>query len=251
MCSSDLQAVAYVDKGGGAYEQRQLKLGRLGDDAWEVLAGLSAGERVVTTGNMLIDAQAQLNQSANPASAPLTSTNVLGEAQRKGVSEFLAAVSGLGASLAADKLEAFNQQAVPFHTNTPVLLDSLAQEIAWQPVLQKIEAASHLEKAGTLAIARKEFLPLSLAAADLAKTLRVQESAFRTLKIFQCPMTDKAIPGAAKISFWIQLDGTLQNPFFGSAATGEMFTASPPFRNRASPRRRKDSEAARRAGSKN
>ena len=214
--SPGAQAVAYVDKGGGTYEQRPLKLGRLGDDAWEVLAGLSAGERVVTTGNMLIDAQAQLNQSANPASAPLTSTNVLGEAQRKGVSEFLAAVSGLGASLAADKLEAFNQQAVPFHTNTPVLLDSLAQEKAWQPVLQKIEAASHLEKAGTLAVARKEFLPLSLAAADLAKTLRVQESAFRTLKIFQCPMTDKAIPGAAKISFWIQLDGPLQNPFFGS-----------------------------------
>ena len=214
--SPGAQAVAYVDKGGGTYEQRPLKLGRLGDDAWEVLAGLSAGERVVTAGNMLIDAQAQLNQSANPASAPLTSTNVLGEAQRKGVSEFLAAMNALAAALAADKLEAFNQQAVPFHTNTPVLLDSLAQEKAWRPVLQKIEAASHLEKAGTLAVARKEFLPLSLAAADLAKTLRVQESAFRTLKIFQCPMTDKAIPGAAKISFWIQLDGPLQNPFFGS-----------------------------------
>ncbi len=214
--SPGAQAVAYVDKGGGAYEQRQLKLGRLGDAAWEVLAGLSAGERVVTEGNMLIDAQAQLNQSANSATAPMPATNTLSELQRKGVSEFLAAMNALGAALAADKLDAFNQQVVAFHTNTPALLDSLAQEKTWLPVLQKIEAASHLEKAGTLAAARKGFLPLSLAASDFAKTLRAQQSAFSTVKIFQCPMTDKAIPGAAKISFWIQLDGPTQNPFFGA-----------------------------------
>ena len=57
--------VVYVDKGGGAYEQRKVRLGRAGDDDYEVLDGLSTGEQVVTQGNMLIDAQAQLNASAN------------------------------------------------------------------------------------------------------------------------------------------------------------------------------------------
>ena len=59
------QSVVYLDKGGGIYEQRRVRLGRAGDDSWEVLAGVGEGERVVTVGNLLLDAQAQLNQSVN------------------------------------------------------------------------------------------------------------------------------------------------------------------------------------------
>jgi multidrug efflux pump subunit AcrA (membrane-fusion protein) len=55
-------AFAYVDKGNGAYERRRVKLGRQGDGLWEVLNGLEEGDRVVTSGNVLIDAQAQFNQ---------------------------------------------------------------------------------------------------------------------------------------------------------------------------------------------
>ena len=56
----------YVEKQPGVYEQRSVKLGRKGDEDWEVLDGLKEGERVVTSGNMLIDGQAQLNSNANP-----------------------------------------------------------------------------------------------------------------------------------------------------------------------------------------
>jgi len=51
--------IVYVDA-GGHYESRSVKLGRAGDEFWEVLDGLQAGERVVTTGNLLIDSEAQL-----------------------------------------------------------------------------------------------------------------------------------------------------------------------------------------------
>ena len=51
--------IVYVDA-GGHYESRSVKLGRAGDEFWEVLDGLKAGERVVTTGNLLIDSEAQL-----------------------------------------------------------------------------------------------------------------------------------------------------------------------------------------------
>jgi membrane fusion protein, copper/silver efflux system len=37
-----------------------VKLGRAGDNLWEILEGVKEGERVVTSGNMLIDGQAQL-----------------------------------------------------------------------------------------------------------------------------------------------------------------------------------------------
>ncbi len=55
-------AYAYVEKGNGAYERRSVKLGREGDDYWEILGGLEPGESVVTSGNVLIDAQAQFNR---------------------------------------------------------------------------------------------------------------------------------------------------------------------------------------------
>ena len=58
------RAVVYVDKGGGAYEQRRVKLGLAGDEHWEILDGVKDGERIVTTGNLLIDGQAQLNSQA-------------------------------------------------------------------------------------------------------------------------------------------------------------------------------------------
>jgi hypothetical protein len=58
-------AYAYVEKGGGAYERRRLKLGREGDQLWEVLKGVEEGEKVVTSGNMLLDAQAQFNVADN------------------------------------------------------------------------------------------------------------------------------------------------------------------------------------------
>ena len=54
------QPVVYVDDSGGHYELRAVKLGRTGDEFWEVLDGLHEGEKVVTTGNLLIDSEAQL-----------------------------------------------------------------------------------------------------------------------------------------------------------------------------------------------
>src|SRR6185436_3004199 len=57
-------ARVYVDKGGGAYQQRTIKLGRRGGEYWEVLQGVNEGERVVQTGNLLLDSQAELNKAA-------------------------------------------------------------------------------------------------------------------------------------------------------------------------------------------
>jgi multidrug efflux pump subunit AcrA (membrane-fusion protein) len=58
------QPVVYVDEGKGYYEQHKVKLGRVGDDYVEVLDGLTEGDKVVTSGGLLIDAGAQISQSA-------------------------------------------------------------------------------------------------------------------------------------------------------------------------------------------
>jgi membrane fusion protein, copper/silver efflux system len=53
----------FVEAQNGTYERRTVKLGHSGDCDWEVLAGLSEGEHVVTEAAMLIDGQAQLKVS--------------------------------------------------------------------------------------------------------------------------------------------------------------------------------------------
>ena len=58
------RTVAYVAAGTGRYEQRDLRLGQAGDTEVQVLEGLREGEKVVTQGNLLLDAQAQLTQAA-------------------------------------------------------------------------------------------------------------------------------------------------------------------------------------------
>jgi len=58
------QPVVYVDEANGNYQQRKVKLGRIGDEFVEVLDGLKEGEKIVTSGNLLIDAEAQISKSA-------------------------------------------------------------------------------------------------------------------------------------------------------------------------------------------
>jgi hypothetical protein len=58
--SRGIGPMVYVYKGDGHYAPRAVELGRVGDTFAEVLAGLKEGEEVVTTGNVLIDSEAQL-----------------------------------------------------------------------------------------------------------------------------------------------------------------------------------------------
>jgi Cu(I)/Ag(I) efflux system membrane fusion protein len=215
--------VLYVDKGGGAYEQRRVKLGRAGDDAWEVLEGVSAGERVVTQGNLMIDAQAQLNANVTAmadgaATPPTTSTKPppLTDVQRKAVHDFLALADALGAALAADNLNEFNTQAARTHTATPALLGAFADEGPWRELVRPLGTAGHLSNAADLKSARKAFHPLSVAAVALAQAVRRGDTAFADLKVFRCPMTKDAFPGAPRTAEWLQLKPEIRNPWFGA-----------------------------------
>jgi Cu(I)/Ag(I) efflux system membrane fusion protein len=232
--------LVYIEKGIGVYEQRNVRLGRAGDDAYEVLDGLTEGERVVTQGNMLIDAQAQLHATASQGAADLehgalltrSSTNAspvsdvtgqstgslppLTEGQRQMAKEFLALADRLTASLAGDNLEEFNTQSRKTHTALPALVAAFEPNSAWRPFIRKIESAGHLSAANDLKAARKIFHPLSEAVVEFTKALRRQDPAFSSLKVFRCPMTKDAFPGAPRTAEWIQLQPQIRNPYFGA-----------------------------------
>jgi Cu(I)/Ag(I) efflux system membrane fusion protein len=213
------EAVAYVDQGGGAYARRVLKLGRRGDALVEVTSGLSAGDKVVVNGNLLIDGQAEMNRSfAEPAAtnASAAALPALTDPQRKAVKEFLALADAITASLAADKLDEFNAQAAKSHAAMPALMDAFVNaDKAWHPLLKAIEESGHLEKAGDLKAARKTFHLFSNAAVALAQALRRSDKEFASLKVFRCPMTKTVFPGAPPAADWMQLKPDITNPYMG------------------------------------
>jgi RND family efflux transporter MFP subunit len=66
--------IVFVDRGDGTFEPREVRLGLRLPEAVEVLAGLAEGERIVTSGNFLVDSESRLKAAlegaARPAPAP-------------------------------------------------------------------------------------------------------------------------------------------------------------------------------------
>jgi Cu(I)/Ag(I) efflux system membrane fusion protein len=58
-----LRQMAVVDKGSGYFEPREVKVGAKVDNYYEVIKGLKAGERVVTSANFLIDSESKLKEA--------------------------------------------------------------------------------------------------------------------------------------------------------------------------------------------
>jgi Cu(I)/Ag(I) efflux system membrane fusion protein len=119
-------------------------------------------------------------------------------------------------ALASDDFKKFNEQAVKLHTVLPALSDAFANDAERKKLIEKVEQSGHLPEAKDLEAARKYFVPFTMAATEFANSLR-NESAFKSVKIYKCPMANQGVPGAPKNGFWIQTEGPLRNPFFGDA----------------------------------
>jgi Cu(I)/Ag(I) efflux system membrane fusion protein len=64
--------VVLVDLGNGRYEPRKVKLGRRGDGYVEVAGGVAEGDKVVSNGNFLIDAESNLQSALKTFQATST-----------------------------------------------------------------------------------------------------------------------------------------------------------------------------------
>ena len=58
-----LRQLAIVDKGSGYFEPREVKVGAKVENYYEVIKGLKAGERVITSANFLIDSESKLKEA--------------------------------------------------------------------------------------------------------------------------------------------------------------------------------------------
>lgn len=58
-----LRQIAIVDRGSGYFEPREVKVGAKVDEYYEVIKGLNAGEKVVTSAGFLIDSESKLKDA--------------------------------------------------------------------------------------------------------------------------------------------------------------------------------------------
>lgn len=210
-------ARVFVDKGGHAYENRVVTLGRHGENLWEVVAGLNAGEKVVSNGNLLLDSQAELNRQAmtQMPGEPFHSDHADGVqltgSELKQAQEFFAFVSELGSHLAADNLAGYNEAVPHVEHRVQQLQKTLGTNPPASHAITAIKESSALKPAETLDAARKAFIPFSKAIAEFGRALKAGGNSIE-VHVYKCPM----YPAPGKTALWVQLSPPLRNPFYGS-----------------------------------
>ncbi|HEY8960936.1 MAG TPA: hypothetical protein VIM57_01950, partial [Luteolibacter sp.] len=205
------RAIVFVEQSGDSFERREVKLGRKGATRVEVLAGLNEGETVATSGNLLMDGQAEL--SGVPAKpAPMKGPD---ESARPAIEAFLKTADALAAALAKDDLAAFNQAGEHVMHVTGDLAAALQGRPELADKLAALEKAQHFHGSPDLKAARKQFHAFSTAAVNLLAPMR-RSPGTPEFQIWRCPMAGETVASATATADWIQTGKRpIGNPYFG------------------------------------
>ncbi len=215
------QPRVFVELSDGTYQPRTVVVGRRGDTELEVVSGVTEGERVVTQGALLLDGQAQLNLASQseppeppdaPKSAPARS---LTPEQSAAARRFLEQADAVRDSLSADSLERFNELAPRLHDSAAELGQAFTGNPTWEESLKTLIQSSHMDRATDLGQARQQYHALSQPLVTLARAVH-GASGIPGVRIYECPMTRRAFPGAPARASWLQLSGPVRNPYFGA-----------------------------------
>ncbi len=192
--------VVYLETGPGQYEMRGVESGRSGDDRVEILSGLKEGDVVVSSGNLMLDAESQLRLGASL---------VPGEKKPipQGWQTFLGTVASISSALAADDAAKASSLAIT--------LPEDSREAPFAGAGLKAASLPPLPKTSDLAQIRAAFYPWSQLASEL--TLDLQRQGYAVpVHVYECPMTGSAFPGAPKSARWVQEGSAVSNPYLGS-----------------------------------
>jgi Cu(I)/Ag(I) efflux system membrane fusion protein len=208
------EPIVFLQQADRAYLARRVQLGRVGDDTVEILAGLQAGDRVVTEGGLMLDGQAQLARAAitgeipahahvAPKPEPVAADPDQGYVELKTLAFTAADAAAL---LAADDFAGYRQLLPNFRAALQAYL--AADPTAARGPLGEIKDA--LPDRDDLRSARRDFEPLSTALADVVRARHLQHR--ENLHVYQCPMSP--VLGTGR---WLSSTTQIRNPFFGSA----------------------------------
>ncbi len=233
----------FLARDNGTFEPREIKLGvRSQGNFYEVLSGLAAGERVVVSGQFMLDSESQLRDAiqkmlkssdvspATTSSPPSPAKSETSEMKPRSIENTTGTVVGMDDSSALPETAKI---ALTLLANTTIEgaaalgADDFAQyqknlpamRLALDAFLESYDHAAHgplgkyknaLIDRTDLKAARRDFAYFSTAVADLVRENHLHHAA--GLHIFQCPMA----PGIGT-GRWLQRSGALKNPFYGSS----------------------------------
>lgn len=75
---SGLKKTIFIDRGNGVFEPRRVETGRFLGERVEIVNGLMPGEKIVVSGNFLIDSEARMQQAASGISEKISRDPVCG-----------------------------------------------------------------------------------------------------------------------------------------------------------------------------
>ncbi|MBI5396990.1 MAG: efflux RND transporter periplasmic adaptor subunit [Verrucomicrobia bacterium] len=180
--------VAFVSKGDGHLEPRELKVGRRNDDYFEVLGGVSAGEKVVTRALFLVDSESQLKAAISGMGS--AGEHQHGAAPASSLADALNYYVTIQSALAADSLNGVREAAESISKLMPGPIGAQAAALA---------------TAQDIAAARERFKLLSASVIQL-----VDRENLQTGRYFEAHC-DMAKAG------WLQEGQKLRNPYFGKS----------------------------------
>lgn len=194
-----VRAVVFLDRGGGRFEPRDVKLGvESPEGTVQVLSGIAPSDRVVVSGQFLLDTESRLREAIRKMLDEGRVEKGAGTAAPapphdppEAVDALVRAYLALARALAADEAD-----------RVPALAKALAE--AAEPFAEARAAADLGEG---LAAQRERFKALSAAVIAVAERTAPSEKLF----VLHCPMA-----GAE----WLQTDEEVRNPYFGAEMPG-------------------------------
>lgn len=207
--------LAWVAVGKGHFEPRELQLGRHGDDGMvEVRSGLGVGDRVVTSGQFLIDSESRLREGTQKlldagllpgGELPPRQALTLSPATQRQADALLQAYLAVQAAMADDR----HELALWRTLRAAATALTAAPETALQPLAAELAAPLQQPTEPDLVGARVAFKLVSAAAERLFELARPRAGVGRTtLYVQHCPMAE---------ADWLQVTPAVRNPYYGSS----------------------------------
>jgi Cu(I)/Ag(I) efflux system membrane fusion protein len=217
--------VAFVSKGNGHFEPREVKTGVETDgDMVEILSGLAPGEQVVTSGEFLLDSEARVREAlakmvrGTPAVSPQGPLPAAGqplaelpEEARAQLSLALKGYLDIGRALASDDSSPVaaraSEMAAALERLTAVEIPNNPHFWHEHEAVALGESARALAAANSLVEARQAFARMSEATEKLVRATGVPAQV-GSIDELHCPM----YAGGA---IWLQGPGEVRNPYLG------------------------------------
>lgn len=224
---SGRRQVSFVDLGNGRFEPRSVTLGMAGQEGLvQVLTGLREGDRVVTSGQFLLDSESRMREALAKFGSMPTSDQKLDEAGRSPpkaenptaspprmsvphtddiVKAYLALARALGARQESDSA----LEVSPL-TDASAMAVTHASGDA-KSLAEAVDRAAKAMTGQSLDVQRRKFTDLSDAVVALARASPPSREAVPSLYLMNCPMAFDL--GEAH---WLQDSDSVANPYYAT-----------------------------------